>query len=74
MFLCIESDWSTEQVKSKLCEALDNKKTNEDIRILVDGKREGDYKVLESTKSLQNNDLVYFVYRQENGNINIYMC
>lgn len=56
-----------EQVKTKLCQALDNKKTSKDIRILADGRREGEYINVEDVKSLQNNDLVYFVYLQENG-------
>ncbi|KAI9255831.1 hypothetical protein EDC94DRAFT_219498 [Helicostylum pulchrum] len=67
VFLCIESSSSMEQVKTKLCQALDNKKTSKDIRILADGRREGEYINVEDVKSLQNNDLVYFVYLQENG-------
>ncbi|KAI7889140.1 uncharacterized protein EV154DRAFT_515542 [Mucor mucedo] len=67
LFLCIDLKDTVDQLKTKLCQALDNKKSSDDIRILVDGKREGEYKVLEDVKFLDNSDIVYFVYLQGNG-------
>lgn len=63
LFLCIEtSKLTVDQIKTKLCEALDNGKTKDDVRLLVEGKKEGEYTLLESVKSLENSDVVYFVY------------
>lgn len=68
MFLCIDPKDSLDQVKTKLCHALDNKKTKDEVRLLVDGKKEGEYTVLESSKALENSGIVYFVYlNKENG-------
>jgi len=64
--LCIEPKDSLEQVKTKLCQALENKKTNDEVRLLVDGKTKGDYSVLENTKTLENNSIVYYVYYDRN--------
>ncbi|CAO0797010.1 unnamed protein product [Mucor circinelloides] len=66
LFLCIEPKDSLEQVKTKLCQALENKKTNDEVRLLVDGKTKGDYSVLENTKTLENNSIVYYVYYDRN--------
>ncbi|KAG2193171.1 hypothetical protein INT46_010996 [Mucor plumbeus] len=66
LFLCIETKDTLDQVKTKLCQALDNKKTNDEVRLLVDGKNKGDYTVLENTKTLENNSIVYFVYYDRN--------
>lgn len=64
--MCIEPKDSLEQVKTKLCQALENKKTNDEVRLLVDGKTKGDYSVLENTKTLENNSIVYYVYYDRN--------
>ncbi|CEP18759.1 hypothetical protein [Parasitella parasitica] len=66
LFLCIEPKDTLEQVKTKLCQALDNKKTNDEVRLLVDGKNKGDYSELENTKALENNLIVYYVYFDTN--------
>lgn len=66
LFLCIETKDTLDQVKTKLCQALDNKKTNDEVRLLVDGKNKGGYTVLENTKTLENNSIVYFVYYDRN--------
>ncbi|KAL7316264.1 hypothetical protein PS15m_005385 [Mucor circinelloides] len=75
LFLCIEPKDSLEQVKTKLCQALENKKTNDEVRLLVDGKTKGDYSVLENTKTLENNSIVYYVYYDRNDgqweNVNV---
>ncbi|KAL9545035.1 hypothetical protein MBANPS3_007334 [Mucor bainieri] len=75
LFLCIELKDTLEQVKTKLCQALDNKKTNDEVRLLVDGKSAGDYSVLENTKTLENNGIVYYVYYDRNDgqweNVNV---
>ncbi|KAI8637413.1 hypothetical protein BD408DRAFT_395707 [Parasitella parasitica] len=62
LFLCVEAKDTLEQVKTKLCQALGNDKTNEEVRLLVDGKKKGEYSVLENSKQLENNLMVYFVY------------
>lgn len=62
LFLCIAPKLTVDQIKTKLCEALDNGKTKDDVRLLVEGKKEGEYTLLESAKSLENSDVVYFVY------------
>ncbi|GAN02954.1 hypothetical protein MAM1_0031d02404 [Mucor ambiguus] len=75
LFLCTEPKDSLEQVKTKLCQALDNKKTSDEVRLLVDGKTKGEYSVLEDTKTLENNAIVYFVYYDRNDgqweNVNV---
>ncbi|CAO3608426.1 unnamed protein product [Mucor hiemalis] len=62
LFLCIAPKLTVDQIKTKLCEALDNGKTKDDVRLLVEGKKEGEYTLLESAKFLENSDVVYFVY------------
>jgi hypothetical protein len=42
--------------------ALDNKKTTDEIRLLVESKLKGEYTVLDNSKTLENNTMVYFVY------------
>lgn len=71
LFLCITPKLSVDQVKTKLCEALGNGKTKDEVRILVEGKKEGEYTLLESVKSLENNDVVYFVYLND-GNVAVF--
>ncbi|KAI8888574.1 hypothetical protein K501DRAFT_240082 [Backusella circina FSU 941] len=62
LFLCIDPKDSLNTIKNKLCLALDNKKTTDEIRILVDSKLKGEYTILEDSKGLENNAIVYFVY------------
>ncbi|KAI8075923.1 uncharacterized protein B0P05DRAFT_546944 [Gilbertella persicaria] len=75
LFLCVEPTNSLEEVKTKLCQALDNKKTSDEVRLFVDAKNKGEYTLLENPKVLENNDVVYFVYfdREEGQweNVNI---
>lgn len=68
LFLCIAPKISVDQAKAKLCEALGNGKTIDEVRLLVEGKKEGEYILLENMKSLENNDVVYFVYLND-GNV-----
>lgn len=41
---------------------MDNKKTTDEIRLLVESKLKGEYTVLDNSKTLENNTMVYFVY------------
>ncbi|KAI7906775.1 uncharacterized protein BX663DRAFT_497548 [Cokeromyces recurvatus] len=65
VFLCIQKLDSVDDVKAKLCKALSNEKKPEEIRLLVNGTKE-EYTILENTKSLENNQVVYYVYFDRN--------
>jgi hypothetical protein len=71
LFLCIDPKKDTlNQVKTKLCQALDNKKTSEEVRLLVEGTNKGEFTLLDNVKTLENNDIVYFIYfDREDGNL-----
>ncbi|KAG1140780.1 hypothetical protein G6F37_008779 [Rhizopus arrhizus] len=67
LFLCYQPNDSLEQLKTNLCEALNNNKTHEEVKLFIDGDKTGEYLPLESTKSIESGSTVYFVYfdRQE---------
>ncbi|KAI8988237.1 hypothetical protein BDF20DRAFT_313830 [Mycotypha africana] len=62
LYLCIDKKDSIDQIKQSLCKALNNGKTSDEVRLLVEGNTKGEYKLLESAKALENADIVYFVY------------
>ncbi|KAI9274251.1 hypothetical protein BY458DRAFT_150945 [Sporodiniella umbellata] len=62
LFLCYQPDQSINEVKSNLCKALDNKKTHEEVRLLIQNDRQGEYTVLEDVSDIENGSTVYFVY------------
>ncbi|KAI8329268.1 hypothetical protein EDC96DRAFT_60315 [Choanephora cucurbitarum] len=66
LFLCTDPTDSVDEIKTKLCQALDNKKTNDEVRLLVEDKSKSGFAVLENPKSLENNGVVYFVYFDKN--------
>ncbi|KAI8382990.1 hypothetical protein BD560DRAFT_385729 [Blakeslea trispora] len=62
VFLCTDPTDSVDEIKTKLCQALDNKKSNDEVRLLVEDRNQSGYTILENPKSLENNGVVYFVY------------
>ncbi|KAI9471974.1 MAG: hypothetical protein EXX96DRAFT_582451 [Benjaminiella poitrasii] len=61
VFLCIQKSDSVQDIKTQLCKAIDEDKKPDEVRLLVSG-HGNDHVVLENTKNLENDQVVYYVY------------